>query len=101
MRKHQYQGWSISTWAFWLALFGGGTFYGAYRFDWFPVGITSHSPALDEQAPAKPAVAANPPSQPPPDGRIEVAQSPAGSQSEPPPQSSMSRPRKRTPTPAL
>ncbi len=68
------------------ALVIGGTLYGAYRFDWFPVGYPFPASAPQETASAKKTPAPDKaPAQSPPDGQIEVAQSPAGPQSEPPP----------------
>src|SRR2546421_694604 len=80
MRQH-YRRRSLSTWAFWTALLGGGTFYGAYRFEWFPVpGLITAS------TPSQPAPSELPPDTmpAPPDGRIEVPQTPPAAQSEPP-----------------
>ena len=39
--RQQYRRQSFSAWVFWGALVIGGTLYGAYRFDWFPVGFPS------------------------------------------------------------
>ena len=84
--RQQYRRQSFSAWVFWCALIVGGTLYGAYRFDWFPIGFPSPASAPSETASAKPgAHAEKAPAQAPPDGQIEVAQSPAGPQSEPPP----------------
>jgi lipoprotein-anchoring transpeptidase ErfK/SrfK len=84
--RQQYRRQSFSAWVFWGALVIGGTLYGAYRFDWFPIGFPSPAAAPAEMASAKPAPnAEKAPAQSPPDGQIEVAQSPAGPQSEPPP----------------
>jgi L,D-transpeptidase ErfK/SrfK len=84
--RQQYRRTSFSAWVFWGALIVGGTLYGAYRFDWFPFGFPSPASAPQEAATAKqPPNAEKAPTQAPPDGQIEVAQSPAGPQSEPPP----------------
>jgi len=84
--RQQYRRHSFSAWVFWCALIVGGMLYGAYRFDWFPIGFPSPASAPSETASAKPgAHAEKAPAQAPPDGQIEVAQSPAGPQSEPPP----------------
>lgn len=86
MGQH-YRRQSFSTWAFWTTLLVGGTLYGAYRFDWFPIGVRTHAATPEEEhrpsAGAKGTDAAN---QSLPDGRIEVAQSPVGPQSEPAPE---------------
>jgi lipoprotein-anchoring transpeptidase ErfK/SrfK len=84
--RQQYRRQSFSAWVFWGALIIGGTLYGAYRFDWFPVGYPFPASAPQEMATAKKTpVPDKAPAQSPPDGQIEVAQSPAGPQSEPPP----------------
>src|ERR1700679_3119656 len=82
--RQQYRRQSFSAWVFWGALVIGGTLYGAYRFDWFPVGFPASAP-LETASAKKAPVSDKPPAQSPPDGQIEVAQSPAGPQSEPPP----------------
>jgi lipoprotein-anchoring transpeptidase ErfK/SrfK len=80
----QYRRVSFSAWAFWGVLIVGGTLYGAYRFDWFNLGflLPSHPEMADA---GKSSNAEKPATQSPPDGQIEVAQSPAGPQTEPPP----------------
>ncbi len=84
--RQQYRRQSFSVWVFWSALIVGGTLYGAYRFDWFPIGFSLPASAPQEAAKAKQSPnAEKAPTQSPPDGQIEVAQSPAGPQSEPPP----------------
>jgi L,D-transpeptidase ErfK/SrfK len=84
--RQQYRRQSFSAWVFWGALVIGGTLYGAYRFDWFPIGSPFPAAAPQETASAKKTpVPDNAPAQSPPDGQIQVAQSPAGPQSEPPP----------------
>lgn len=84
--RQQYRRQSLSAWVFWGAMIVGGTLYGAYRFDWFPVAFL-FPPTAPQQAPNAPPSpnVEKPPTQSPPDGQIEVAQSPAGPQSEPPP----------------
>jgi lipoprotein-anchoring transpeptidase ErfK/SrfK len=82
--RQQYRRQSFSAWVFWGALVIGGTLYGAYRFDWFPVGFPASAPQETASAKKTP-VSDKAPAQLPPDGQIEVAQSPAGPQSEPPP----------------
>jgi len=82
---HRYRRRSFSTWAFWLALFCGGTLYGAYRFDWFPLGFMRPAAAPDEQGRAVSASADNSPAQSPPDGQVQVAENAVGPQSEPTP----------------
>lgn len=84
--RQEYRRQSFSAWMFWGALIVGGTLYGAYRFDWFPIGFALPASAPQEAATAKQApTAEKAPTQSPPVGQIEVAQSPAGPQSEPPP----------------
>src|SRR5579863_8236699 len=82
----QYRRQSISTWAFWCVLVIGGTLFGAYRFDWFPLGFLTRGNAPAETAEAKaPSEGETGSTKAPPDGQIEVAQqSPVGPQSEPP-----------------
>lgn len=81
MRQH-YRRQSMSAWIFWAAMIVGGTLYGAYRFDWFSVSFLfpqASKPVADAKS--------SPPGthEPlPADGQIEVAQSPAGPQTEPP-----------------
>jgi L,D-transpeptidase ErfK/SrfK len=83
--RDQYRRQSFSAWIFWGALVVGGTLYGAYRFDWFPVTFLIPASSTKEQATAKKAPGADKsPAQAPPDGQIEVAQA-VGPQSEPPP----------------
>lgn len=82
--RYQYRPKSISTWAFWTALLMGSALYLAHRLDWFPIAFLPQSTAPEEQATTGPAPGNNTPPQAPPDGQIEVAQSPAGPQSEPP-----------------
>jgi hypothetical protein len=81
--RQQYKRQSFASWAFWLALLVGGVLYGASRFDWFDL------PWLHARS-AAPQVAQGTSSEPaahplPPDGKIQVT-SPAGPQSEPPPE---------------
>jgi lipoprotein-anchoring transpeptidase ErfK/SrfK len=88
--RQQYRRVSFSAWVFWGALIVGGTFYGAYRFDWFDVNFllpaSARSQVADgKKAPAAEKAAEKTPAQAPPAGQIEVAQSPAGPQSEPQP----------------
>jgi LysM repeat protein len=89
--RHHYRRRSFSSWAFWTTSIVGVTLYGAYRFDWFPIGLIPHAAApKGEQASGAPAKTTK--GQPPsegaiPNGHIEIAesaQSPPG-QSEPPP----------------
>ena len=83
--RQQYRGQSLFAWMFWGALLVGGTLYGAYRFDWFPIGLPSPLSAPPTAANGKPGPNAEKvPAQSPPDGQIEVAQGPTGPQSEPP-----------------
>ncbi|HEX4072082.1 MAG TPA: hypothetical protein VHX68_12950, partial [Planctomycetaceae bacterium] len=51
--RQQYRRQSFSAWVFWGALVIGGTLYGAYRFDWFPVGYPFPASAPQEAASAK------------------------------------------------
>jgi hypothetical protein len=84
--RQQYRRHSFSAWVFWGALVVGGTLYGAYRFDWFNVAFLLPSSAHPDMAnAAKSPNGEKPTAQSPPDGSIEVAQSPAGPQTEPPP----------------
>ena len=74
--RQQYRRRSFSAWLFWGVLVVGGTLYGAYRFDWFPIGLPSPAAITAENATAKPEPTADKATpQSPPDGRIEVAQS--------------------------
>ena len=84
--RQQYRRHSFSAWVFWGALVVGGTLYGAYRFDWFNVAFLLPSSARQNLADAaKSPTGEKPTAQSPPDGSIEVAQSPVGPQTEPPP----------------
>ena len=84
--RQQYRRHSFSAWVFWGALVVGGTLYGAYRFDWFNVAfLLSSSGSQNLADAAKSPTGQKPAAQSPPDGSIEVAQSPVGPQTEPPP----------------
>ena len=83
--RQQYRRQSMSAWIFWAAMVVGGTLYGAYRFDWFSVSFLLPSKAPQNLADAKSTGAEKPQEPLPTDGQIEVAQSPAGPQTEPPP----------------
>jgi L,D-transpeptidase ErfK/SrfK len=83
--RQQYRRQSMSAWIFWAAMVVGGTLYGAYRFDWFSVSFLLPSKAPQNLADAKSTGADKPQEPLPTDGQIEVAQSPVGPQTEPPP----------------
>jgi LysM repeat protein len=81
----QYKRQSFAAWAFWLTLLVGGTLYGASRFDWFDVAWTRlHTAPTPIAAQTAPGESSAHPL--PPDGQIQVSQSPVGPQSEPPPE---------------